>query len=265
MRTRKSPIGIFDSGIGGLTVLRAVERLLPGEDIIYFCDAARLPYGNKSPQEIIRNTMECVSFLNMLGIKMLVLACHTASAHLSLNQSVGMISVTCQVLMDSMEKKRVALLGTLSTIASGVYQNVLKQKLTLFPVACPLFVPLVEERLFDHELADRIVLHYLEPLRETEIDAVLLACTHYPLLRGAIQRVLGSALTIIDPATAVAEEVKRRLAKEELLSEKKRGEVRFYTTADCERFFSLATEILNQKIDRTSITQIGLLTESKTM
>lgn len=255
---RDFPIGIFDSGIGGLTVLREVQRLLPEENLIYFCDSARLPYGAKSPEAIQRSTLKCVSFLEKRGIKLLLIACHTVSAHVSIDRSVAMIQPSFDLLMAATKKKRAALLGTPSTIASGVYQELAKGVITLLPVACPLFVSLAEEQFFSHKATDLIAGHYLQSLREKDVDVALLACTHYPLLREAIQKALGPSIQIIDPAVVVAEEAKRRLAAENLLREGKKGTTQFFVTDRLKKFSSLAEIILGRQLPEEEITLVDL-------
>src|SRR3989344_4691726 len=184
----QDPIALFDSGVGGLTILREVHRQLPLENTIYFGDTARLPYGNKSPETVLRYTLENVSFLLEKQIKYLVIACFTASSHAldALEQRlavpvIGVIQSGLEELMRATKNKRVAILGTESTIKSGVFQSIIQKQApgaVIFPVACPLFVPFIEEGLSVHPALRLIAHHYLDCLADKDIDSALLACTH---------------------------------------------------------------------------------------
>jgi glutamate racemase len=254
-----SPIGIFDSGVGGLTVFREVARRMPHEDLIYFGDTAHLPYGSKSPEAIIRYSLECASFLLEQKIKLLIVACHTSSAHaLEILEErlpipvIGVIQPGFELLMQTTRKQRVAILGTASTIASNVYQDLIRQhypQAQVFPIACPLFVPLAEEHLFDHAAADLIAEHYLLPLKGADIDAALLACTHYPLLRRAIHKVLGPSIKILESAESCSEAARILLSEAHLLgTTEKKGQYRFYASDHTARFESIANTFLGQPI-----------------
>jgi len=253
------PIGIFDSGIGGLTVLREIARLLPREDLIYLGDTARFPYGSKSSHAIIQCALECARFLMEQQIKMLIIACNTASAHaLEMLQEtlpvpvVGIIQPGFKVLMETTRSQRVAILATQGTIASNVYQNLIRQHYPMacvFPIACPLFAPLAEEHLFDHPAADLIAAHYLQSLNTANIDAVLLACTHYPLLRNAIQKALPPSVKIVEPAQSCAEQVRSWLTASEMQNLQEQGRHQFLATDHTERFAALAKTFLGREID----------------
>lgn len=254
------PIGIFDSGVGGLTVFREVSRILPEEDLIYLGDTARLPYGSKSSEAILRFSLECANFLLLQNIKLLLVACHTASAHaLEILQKrlpipvIGVIQPGYELLMASTRSQRVAILATQSTISSHVYQNLIRQHYPMaqvFPVACPLFVPLAEESLYDHEAAHLIARHYLQPLNSANVDAVLLACTHYPLLKSAIQKALDPSVTILESATSCAQLARSLLAEKGKLREQKKTPLyRFFVTDHPERFSTLAKTFLGREIE----------------
>ena len=257
--TPNDAIGIFDSGVGGLTVFREISRLLPRENFIYLGDTARLPYGSKSSDAIIRYSLECASFLMGQGIKLLVVACHTASSHaLEILQEklpipvIGVVQPGFELLMAATQSQRVAILATQSTIASNVYQNLIYQhypSAQVFPIACPLFVSLAEENFFDHPAADLIAEHYLHPLKSADIDAALLACTHYPLLKTAIQKALGPSIKIIEPALSCAQQVQSLLTKTHLLNGSNKPYHRFYATDHRERFATLAKTFLGQEIE----------------
>lgn len=254
------PIGIFDSGVGGLTVFREVSKILPHEDLIYLGDTARLPYGNKSSEAIIRFSLECAHFLLSQNIKLLIVACHTASSHAleTLQKAlpipvIGVIQPGYELLMASTQTQRVAILATPATISSHIYQNLIHQNYPMaqvFPVACPLFVPLAEESLYDHEAAYLIAKHYLQPLNSMNIDAALLACTHYPLLRSAIQKALDPSVKILESATSCAELVRYMLAKNhELNQQQTKPSYRFFVTDHPERFSTLAKTFLGRNIE----------------
>ncbi|MES2273384.1 MAG: glutamate racemase, partial [Chlamydiota bacterium] len=198
----KRPIGLFDSGFGGLTVMREVARLLPRENLIYLGDTAHLPYGNKSPDSIYRYAFENAAFLLEKNIKLLIIPCHTACTHaLSALQKqlpipvIGVIESGVELIFETTSSFRIAVLGTSSTIASGIYPALIRSRFPnahVYPVACPLFVPLVEEGFFNHKAAELVAESYLNPLKQQQIDTALLACTHYPLLRPIIQKTLGN-------------------------------------------------------------------------
>lgn len=261
--TPSQPIGLFDSGIGGLTIFRELTRLLPFEEFLYFGDTARLPYGNKSPESIARYSLECASFLCSQGIKLLIVACHTASTQaLSLLQttlSIPVLGVSQSGFAMILEapQERIAILGTSSTIASNAYQQFVQlhaPERQLFPIACPLFVPLVEENLFDHEAAQLIVHHYLDPLKDSRINAALLACTHYPLLKCRIQSALGPSVHLLDPAFHSAKEARQLLIKQQLLTpHTTTPQHRFFVTDNPSRFATLAHLFLGEILDPAQI------------
>ncbi|MEA2649503.1 MAG: glutamate racemase, partial [Candidatus Binataceae bacterium] len=211
---RTRPIGVFDSGIGGLTVLKELTALLPGEDFIYLGDTARLPYGTKSNEVIVRYSRENTEFLLAKGIKLLVVACNTSSAvalgeieRHTMVPVIGVIDPGARAAVKASRTGKIGVIGTEATIASGAYtraiQN-LKPRAEIYTRACPLLVPLVEEGWTDNEIAERTVTHYLESLKASGIDTLLLGCTHYPLLRAMFERVLGPRVKIVDSAIATA-------------------------------------------------------------
>ena len=245
------PIGLFDSGVGGLTVMKQIAELLPHENMVYLGDTARLPYGNKSPDAIRRFSIENASFLLELKIKLLVISCHTADTHAfaQLQQTlpipvVGVTQRSFEALLTTTKTKRVAILGTSSTIGSGAIQKALVAQcpeITLFPVPCPLFAPFVEEGLQQHEAAYSIARHYLSFLKYHEIDAALLACTHYPLLKDPIQAALGPHVKLVEPAYSCAEQTKELLQSLQLLNtSNKIPEYRFFASDDPVKFRHLA-------------------------
>ncbi len=256
----KSSIGIFDSGFGGLTVMRAIRTLLPNEHITYFGDTARLPYGSKSPDTILRYSQENATFLKDLGVKALVIACHTACSvaleYLRENLNIpiiGIIDEGVEEIARVSKTGQIAVLGTRATISSGVYQQYLKKKIptaNISPIPCPLFVPLIEEGYIDHPLTDLAVQEYLGPLKMRAVDAVLLACTHYPLLRTMIQKELGPDVLLVDPADTCAARTKELLVEHMLLNEmQERPQYQFYVSEDPEKFQFYGKNFLNYPIE----------------
>ncbi|MBI2890783.1 MAG: glutamate racemase [Nitrospirae bacterium] len=217
------PIGVFDSGVGGLTVLRAMRRRFPRERLIYLGDTARVPYGNKSRDTIIRYALETTIFLTSKNIKVLVIACNTSSAY-SLERLratfsvpvVGVIEPGVREALSATRKGRVGVIGTAGTINSGAYQNLLtraRRGLKVAARACPLFVSLAEEGWTRGAVAYAVARTYLAPIRSQGIDTLILGCTHYPLLKGPIGRAMGRGVTLIDSAEAVARSVEDLLLK----------------------------------------------------
>lgn len=259
-------IGIFDSGVGGLTVLREIRQVLPHEDILYLGDTARVPYGTRSPETILQYTLQAASFLMQQKIKLLILACHTACSYalttLQLQLPipvVGVIQSNLSQLKKLSPKQGIAILGTTGTIHSGLYQNLLHEifpSLPLYPVACPLFVPMIEEGLANHPATHLIAEHYLQHLRTQPIDATLLACTHYPLLRPILQKVIGDKITLIEPA--VAEEVHTILLKRGALQPTSHtAHLQFCSTDDPEKFEKLAHLFFHLPIENVKKIQLS--------
>lgn len=258
-----NPIGMWDSGLGGLTVMQQHVRVLPHEDIIYFGDTARLPYGGKSPETIVRYSIENSIFLIQKNIKMLVVACNTASAHAleSLQQIfsipvVGVIDPGAEVAVQSSRHGRIGVLGTKGTIHSQSYQRAILQKAPkaqVFPVACPLFVPLVEEDCLKHPAARLIVQEYLKPLREQRIDTLLLGCTHYPLLEALIREEVGDDVVIVDSATSCAEKVSGMLVRDGLKCDVRQSAYQYFVSDDPEKFRVLGSAFLGRPIEKVLV------------
>ena len=210
-------IGLFDSGIGGLTVARSVKELLPSAQLLYLGDTARTPYGTKSPETIARYACECADYLVLQGIDALVVACNTASSvaleALSEQLSVpvvGVISGACRRAAELSASGNIGVLGTDATIRSGAYQTrlaALRPSACVSPLACPLFVPIVEEGLSTGPVVDSVVAHHLEPLLSRSLDTVILACTHYPLLTDSIRSFLGDTVQLIECGRTTAEDL----------------------------------------------------------
>jgi len=248
-------IGLFDSGVGGLTVMKQLLRILPDESLIYYADTARLPYGEKSRETIIRYSIENAIFLLEKDIKMLVVACNTATAHaLEKLQHIfkvpviGTIEPGAKHAVEVSRQGRIAVLGTKGTIKSQCYQEaILKGNPDAFvlPIACPLFVPLVEEQYFSHPATRLIVQEYLKPIKEQRIDTILLGCTHYPLLKDLIQQEVGSDIAIIDSATACAQKVASLLAEKSSTG----PTYRYYVSDDPVKFQKMGQTFLGIAID----------------
>lgn len=257
------PIGIFDSGFGGLTVMRAIRALLPHENIVYFGDTARLPYGNKSPETIIRYSLENADFLLKKEIKVLVIACNTAcSVALDAVQKalpipvIGIISPGVEKVIEETRSKKIGVLGTRATIASGVHREQILSRLPeadVTDIACPLFVPFVEEGLIEHPAIDLIVEDYIRALQQKQVDTVLLGCTHYPLLDQLLQKKLGQGVKIIDPSLKCAETVRDVLIAHKLQNHnEKLSDYQFFVSDDPEKFRLIGRQFLGVPIDKVS-------------
>ncbi len=256
---RCRPIGVFDSGIGGLTVLRALIETLPREDFIYLGDTARLPYGTKSNEVILRYSRENSEFLLAKGIKMLVVACNTSSAvalteiaRQTVVPVIGVIEPGAAAAAKVSRNGKIGVIGTEATIASGAYTRAiqaLRPGAEIYTRACPLLVPLVEEGWTDNEIAQRTVAFYLESLKQSGIDTLLLGCTHYPLLRGAFERVLGSGVRIVDSAQATAAAVRRRLIELRLAQSNGSGSQSFFVTETPDRFIRVGRRFIGDRVE----------------
>ncbi|MEJ5339847.1 MAG: glutamate racemase [Aquificaceae bacterium] len=208
-------IGVFDSGVGGLTVLKALRDIYPEVDFVYLGDTARVPYGNKSSQTVIRYSLEGAEFLLSEGIDLLVVACNTASSYALdvLRETLpipvfGVIEPGVRRALSSTRNRRVGVIGTRATVSSGAYRRLLEAGgVEVFQKACPLFVPLVEEGVLEGEIAKRVVAHYLEELRDKGVDTLILGCTHYPLLKPLIEEFMGGSVRVVDSAESTALEV----------------------------------------------------------
>lgn len=218
---KQQPLGVFDSGIGGLTVVNAIRELLPQESIVYLGDAARLPYGNKSPETVLRCAREVCDFLLHKNVKAIVVACNTASAHAlpQLQKEIpvpvfGVIRPGVEAALRATRSNRIGIIGTVGTIKSMAYQNALmaaRKELFLIAQATPLFVPLVEENWLDHAATRLIIEDYLKDIKQANVDTLALACTHYPLLKPLLRDVLGEGVTLVDSSTACAHNLKEHL------------------------------------------------------
>ncbi len=255
----KRSIGLFDSGIGGLTVMSQLIRALPHENLTYFGDTARVPYGGKSPDTIMRYAIESAIFLMQQEIKMLIIPCNTVSAYAldKLRQIfnipvIGVIEPGAAKAVQTTRHGRIGVLGTKATILSGAYQREIQARLPgahVLSIACPLFVPLVEEVFISHPATKLIVKEYLLPLKQEKIDTLLLGCTHYPLLREAIQEEMGPEVTIVDSASTCAETVAAALIADGLGNRAKTSPTyKFYVSDDPSKFKTLGETFLGAPI-----------------
>jgi len=262
------PIGIFDSGIGGLTVLRELVKVLPEENTVYLGDTARVPYGTKSAETVIRYSLEIAEFLTAFDIKALVVACNTASAYaldpLRKKLSVpviGVIEPGARMAASETKNKRIGVIGTEGTIKSNAYPDAIKAvspEATVFARACPLFVPLAEEGWTDNAPALLTAGIYLDEMKENGVDVLLLGCTHYPLLKNTISAVMGKSVSLIDSGCAVSIEVKRILLQEGTLRKNAPApRRRFFVTDSPERFASIGRRFLNDNGIKPELVRIG--------
>ena len=264
----RSPIGVFDSGIGGLTVARELMRQLPDESVIYFGDTARVPYGPKSPDTVLRYSREITSYLRERGVKAVVVACNTATAHalpeLKAEQSmpvIGVVEPGARAAVSASRHGRIGVIGTVGTIQSGAYERAIraldpKAQITALP--CPLFVPLVEEGWLEHAATRLIAREYLEPLAGNRIDTLVLGCTHYPLLKPLIAEVLGPDVALIDSAEQTAAVARRVLSERGLLAPNGGAPTRHFVASDApKQFLRMAERFLGAPIEGVETHTLG--------
>ena len=266
MRKLDRPIGIFDSGVGGLTVLKQIEKVLPSEDGIYFGDTARVPYGNKSKSTIVKFSTENVLFLLKKKVKLVVVACNTSSAlaleHLQNIFSMPVLGVIEAGVIKALKvtrKKRVAIIGTRSTIGSGSYEKeILKRdrKVKVYSRSCPLFVPLAEEGMLKGKMVNEVIDMYMCDLKKKGVDTVVLGCTHYPLLKKQIAAYMKDSC-IVDSAREVALHAKTVLEDNSLYNtRRKRGKKEFYVTDEPRGFKRLAKLFLKRNISNPKVVNV---------
>jgi glutamate racemase len=257
----QKPIGVFDSGIGGLTVVHALTKHLPHENIIYFGDTARVPYGPKSAQTVREYAGQDTDFLVSKDVKMIVIACNTVSAvaldvvmkHAKV-PVVGVILPGAAAAAAASKKKRIGIIGTSATVNSKAYANALRQldnEVEVFAQACPLFVPLAEEGWTHHHVTELVAKEYLFPLKVEKIDTLILGCTHYPLLRDAIKKAVNGNVTLIDSGEATALEVERVLDEKALRNPSKlKPHLQFFVSDVPTKFLEIGERFLGQKMGR---------------
>ena len=263
-----NPIGVFDSGIGGLTVLKEMFRELPNEGTLYLGDTARVPYGIRSAETVMRYSFENTGFLVAKGIKLLVIACNTASA-VSLDKLkekisipvIGVIEPGSKAALRTTKNKRIGVIGTEATISSGAYARVIKSMdndITVSSLPCPLFVPLAEEGFTDDEIAFLVAERYLKDIKDKGIDTLVLGCTHYPLLKGIISQVMGDRIVLIDSAVETVREIKETLIRYAIEGDGRRNPLRmFYVTDAPERFVKVGERFLGKQINHIEKIHVG--------
>ena len=267
---KNAPIGVFDSGVGGLTVAREIMRQIPNERIVYFGDTARVPYGSKSKDNIIKFSRQIIRFLQTENVKAIVIACNTASA-LALEEMqqefdlpiLGVVKPGAKVAVETTANKRIGLIGTEANIRSGVYTRYIKSlddEAKVFEKACPLFVPLVEEGWLHDDITLQVASRYLEELKEKDIDTLIMGCTHYPLIRSTIRKVMGDKVNLVNPAYETAIELKNLLERDNLANkcdvDSPSSMYRFYVSDAEEKFKLFANSIL--PFDITMTKQINI-------
>jgi len=261
-----APIGIFDSGVGGLTVLKEIARQLPNEDVIYIADTARVPYGSRPPEEIIKINEDIISYLVQQGVKIIVLACGTSSAvaypilkNRFNTAIVSLIGPGARAAILASNNGFIGVIATVNTIESQAYQNTLKElhkDVVVTAVATPLLVPLIEGGFVEADETRRVLQDYLKPIIENGCDTLILGCTHYPHVAGLIQEILGPGVTLVDPAIQAVEETKALLAKRNLLKVQKGAKYTFLVTGSVVQFEELGSRLMNRTI--SGVKQIGL-------
>ena len=256
----KRPIGVFDSGLGGLTTVKELARLLPNEDIVYFGDTGRVPYGTKSEKTLIKYVRQDINFLKSKNVKAVIAACGTASsvAIEPLRREfdiplIGVLTPVCKKAVEITKNNRVGILGTPATINSGSYNRGIRnldKNIAVFEKACPLFVPLVENGYIDHEVTYIIAKEYIEPLINDEVDTLILGCTHYPLLTDVIRKITDNKINIINAGAEAAAFAKELLENTDMLNgNENKGNIEYYVSDDVERFSYLGSMFLGYLID----------------
>lgn len=257
-----APIGIFDSGVGGLTVAREIMRQIPNERLVYFGDTARVPYGNKSKETVTKFSKQIIRFLKTQNVKAIVVACNTASAY-ALDEIekeldipiVGVVKPGAKVAAETTENKKVGVIATAGTIQSQIYTEYIQgidKEIQVIGKACPLFVPLVEEGLLEDPVTDEIATRYLNELKDIDIDTLILGCTHYPLIRSTVGRIMGEKVTLVNPAYETAIELRSLLEREGLLNPSTQrlgtNQYQFFVSDGADKFKTFANSILKYGI-----------------
>lgn len=263
----KRPIGVFDSGVGGLTVLREIMEMMPYEDVIYFGDTARIPYGSKSEQTVKKFAYQCAKFLYDKGVKTIVIACNTASA-VAIDYLkdrfdipvIGVIEPGARGAVEATKNGRIGVIGTYATIGSSAYQNKIMEKMPeteIVGIPCPLFVPIVEEGWEYSEVARLTARQYLTELMEHDVDSLVLGCTHYPILRHTIGQVLGEKVRLVNPAFETAKELKETLRENNMTkNDFVKAVYRYYVSDAPEKFRRIGGNFLKKEIELLEEIQI---------
>lgn len=269
---KNAPIGVFDSGVGGLTVVREIMRQIPNEKIVYFGDTARVPYGSKSKDTITRFSRQIVRFLQTQEVKAIVVACNTASAYAldELEKEVdipiiGVVKPGAKVAAETTKNGKIGVIATEGTISSGIYSSYIKEikkDAKVIGKACPLFVPLVEEGLWEDPVTDEIARRYLTEFsqQDKDIDTLILGCTHYPLIRSTLGRIAGDNVTLVNPAYETARELKELLIEKDLLNDKELGlgdnRYQFFVSDKADKFQNFANSIIKYGILSAKVVNI---------
>ena len=266
---KTAPVGVFDSGVGGLTVVREIIRQLPNENIVYFGDTARVPYGSKSKNTIIRFSEQIIRFLKTKQVKAIVIACNTASA-LALDTVreefdvpiMGVVTPGARAAVEATCNQKVGVVGTDATVQSGMYTKVIREmnpQIQVIEKACPLFVPLVEEGFKEHIVTQEIIEYYLESMKATDIDAMILGCTHYPLLRSKIRAYMGEKIQIVNPAYETAMDLKQLLREMDMENDIQNvpgSQYQFFVSDAAEKFRQFANTVMPFDVPETNVVNI---------
>jgi len=262
-----APIGVFDSGVGGLTVAREILRQHPNESIVYFGDTARVPYGSKSKDTIIRYSRQIVNFLKTKNVKAIVVACNTASAYAldTIEREIGIpiigvVKPGAKVATQTTTNKKVGIIGTEGTIRSRLYSkyiNSIDDSIKVYGKACPLFVPLVEEGMLHDSVTEEMARRYLEELKDEKVDCLILGCTHYPLLKSTVAKVMGDKVELVNPAYETARSLGELIKENNIkASMEHKASYDFYVSDDTDKFKQFADSILPFSVD--NVTKINI-------
>lgn len=254
----KRPIGVFDSGMGGLTCVKEILKVMPGEDVIYFGDTGRLPYGTRGADTIVKYVRQDIRFLRTFDIKMIIIACGTASSAAlpwladELDTDVlGVLEPAAMRAVAATRNGKIGVLGTAGTVRSGKYVEYIKNtdsKISVLQQACPMFVPLVENGYSNSEVTNIIAREYLEPMKTAGVDTLILGCTHYPLLKNVIHKIMGDEVTLIDSGASAADFAFEQLRAADRLSGGERGSVKYFVSDTVDGFEKLGGMFLEQPI-----------------
>jgi len=269
MDKNNRPIGIFDSGLGGLTVFREVMNQMPNESLVYFGDTARVPYGSKSKETILHYTRQILSFLDTQDVKAIVVACNTVSAY-ALEEVrnevkvpiIGVVKPGAFVAANATKNQKIGVIGTEGTVKSGLYVKMIQEKnpnVQVFQKPCPLFVPLVEEGLWKDPITSLVVERYLNEMKAADVDTLIMGCTHYPLLKDTIQETMGNQVRLINPAYETSVQLQRMLTEANLIHRKDTTALyHFYVSDDPEKFKGFAEQVLQMKADQMLVEKVRI-------
>ena len=256
---KNRPIGVFDSGLGGLTVLKEIIKVLPNENIVYFGDTARVPYGPRSKETIMEYTFQAINFLISKNVKAIVIACNTATARClkEANEKynipiIGVIEAGARTASYSTKNKIVGVIGTEGTVNSKAYDKEIKKidnEIKIVSKACPLFVPIIEEGWADTEVAHLTAKEYLKELLEQDIDSLVLGCTHYPILKKTIGDIVGENIKLVNPAKETAKDLSTILKQQNILRDKSDATYEYYVSDIPEKFISIGQQFIKRDMD----------------